>query len=143
MKSIHFDNLSSKWYYLLVIGVVILLLGLYFLFRNHEDAHLFYLFSTFISVILISRNFWYKAYVQYNKSRILIRINTSSQISLEFDKITHIKHETKTLLITANAKIHPIDIDDVKPADVQKLVSLIIKHSNAFYEDARHVSYYK
>ena len=143
MKSIHFDNLSSKWYYLPVIGLVALLLGLYFLFRDHEDAHLFYLFSTLISVILISRNFWYKAYVQHNKSRILMRINTSSQISLEFDSITHIKHEAKKLSITENAKIHEIDTEGVKPADVQKLVNLIVKYSEAFYEDARQVAYYK
>jgi hypothetical protein len=143
MKSIHFDNLSSKWYYIPVLGLVVLLLGSYFLFRGHEIAHLFYIFSTLISVILISRNFWYKAYVQYNKSRILMRINTSSQISLKFDSITKIEHQNNKLLITENTKIHPIDIEDVNPADVQKLVNLIVKNSNAFYEDARQITYYK
>ncbi|GGE04503.1 hypothetical protein [Psychroflexus salis] len=143
MKSIHFDNLLSKWYYLPVLGLVVLLLGSYFLFREHEDAYIFYLFSTLISVILISRNFWYKAYVQYNKSRILMRINTSSQISLEFGSITHIKHEAEKLSLTENAKIHQIDIEDVQPADVQKLVNLIVRYSEAFYEDARQVAYYE
>ncbi len=72
-----------------------------------------------------------------------MRINTSSQISLKFDSITKIEHQNNKLLITENAKIYPIDIEDVNPADVQKLVNLIVKNSNAFYEDARQITYYK
>lgn len=72
-----------------------------------------------------------------------MRINTSSQISLKFDSITKIKHQNDKLLITENAKIHPIDIEDVNPADIQKLVNLIVNYSEAFYEDARQLTYYK
>ncbi|GGE37524.1 hypothetical protein [Psychroflexus planctonicus] len=143
MKNIHFDNLYSKWYYIPVLSVSVLLIASFILFRESEYAHLFYIFSTVLSVSLITRNFWYKAYVQYNSNRISIRINTSSQINLKFDGITKIEHQVDQLLITENAKVHLINIQHINPEDVQKLVNLLVERTSAFYEDIRELTYYK
>jgi hypothetical protein len=144
MKNIHFDNLYSKKYYIPVIVVMLVMLFLMISYSGDgEHTKVYSTILSLLSVIIISRSFWYKNYVQHTSSRILIRTNRFSSINLEFDKITEIKHSKTTLEITEKGKIHTIQIESINPEDVQKLVNLLVERSQAQYEDSFNLSYYE
>lgn len=86
---------------------------------------------------------WYKAHVQYNTSRVSIKINSKSHINIKFDNLTNIEYAKDKLILTENTKTHKIDIGDVNPQDVQKLVNVMVKRSEAFYKDSSHLKYYE
>ncbi|MBZ9651344.1 hypothetical protein [Psychroflexus montanilacus] len=144
MKSIHFDNLSSKKHYLPILFGVGVLLVLYFIFKGTKHEKLLILILNLFAFISLFRMFWYKAHVQYNTSRrILTRINSTSQINIIFDNLTDIEYAKDKLILTENTKTHKIDIEDVNPNDVQKLINLMIQRSEAFYKDSSHLKYYE
>lgn len=143
MKNIHFDNLHSKKNYLTVLSGVGILLILYFILKDTEQEKIFFLILNLFSLILISRMFWYKAHVQYSASRISIKINNKSHINIKFDDMTHIEYGNTELIIKENAKTHKIDVEDVNPVDVQKLVNILVERSEAFYKDSSKLNYYE
>lgn len=143
MKNIHFDNLTSKKHYLPILFGVGVLLVLYFIFKDTEHEKLLILILNLFALILLSRMFWYKAHVQYNTSRISIKINSKSHINIKFNDLTDIEYAKHQIILTENTKILKIDIEDVNPQDVQKLVNVMVERSEAFYKDSSHLKYYE
>lgn len=143
MKSIHFDNLSSKKHYLPILFGVGVLLVLYFIFKGTKHEKLLILILNLFALILLSRMFWYEAHVQYNTSRISIKINSKSHIHIKFNDLTDIEYAKHQLILTENTKTHKIDVEDVNPNDVQKLVNVMVERSEAFYKDSSHLKYYE
>lgn len=144
MKVIHFDNLYTKWYYkpILVLNAV-LLIYVIITFGNGEYALEFLFISLLSSLILLARMFFFKTYVQDNSSRIFIRVNTTSGINLKFENITHIEQSEKELIIKNESKTHRINIEGINPKDIQRLVSLMVERSDAFYTDSSKLNYYE
>lgn len=144
MKSIHFENLHTKRYYvlLLVINAVILI---YFIATagNGKCAKELFFITLLFSFIGLGRKLWFKTYVHCTSRRILTRINSTSQINIIFDNLTDIEYAKDKLILTENTKTHKIDIEDVNPNDVQKLINLMIQRSEAFYKDSSHLKYYE
>jgi hypothetical protein len=144
MKNIHFDNLYSKKYYIPVILILVVLIILIIKDSGQgEYAKVYSTILSLLSVILISRTFWYKNYVQHTSSRILIRMNRFSSINLDFDSITEIKHTETKLEITEKGKTHNVQIEGINPEHVQKLFNLLVERSHAQYEDISNLSYYE
>lgn len=144
MKNIHFDKLSSRWYYWMILSITAVLL-VYFMFTagkgRYASESLF--FINFTALILLSRNYWYSTYVQYTKHRISIRINTTSRVGINFDDLTDVEIANAKLILTSKAKTYTIDIEDVNPKDVQKLVNLLVERTEAFYKDSGSQAYYE
>lgn len=143
MKSIHFDNLSSIKHYLPILFGVGVLLVLYFIFKGTKHEKLLILILNLFALISLFRMFWNKAHVQYNMSRISIKINSKSHIHIKFDNLTDIEYAKHQLILIENTKTHKIDIEDVNPNDVQKLINLMVQRSEAFYKDSSHLKYYE
>lgn len=143
MKNIHFDNLYARGYYIPVLLGLMIFLILHLIFEDTEHAKFFNLILNFVALILLSRMFWYKAHVQYNTSRISIKINSKSHINIKYDDITHIDYAEKKLIIKENTKTHTIDLEDIHPKDVQNLISLMIERSDAFHTDSSKLNYYE
>lgn len=142
MKTIKFDKLHTKKRYIITGIGLFTLFVFYFTFKDSVHLWVFNLITSFAAVILISRPFWYEAYVQYTKQRISIRINNTSQVGINFDDLMNIENARTKLILSTKSKTHTIDVEDVNPKDVQKLVDLLVDRSEAFYRDSTNIKYY-
>lgn len=143
MKRIYFDDLHAKWYSIPLLAITIAAL-VYFLFTSGQGLYAKEVFfvSLCFSSFSLARKFWHKAYVSATPSRISIRINSTSQLNIKFDDITHIEYAKTKLIIKENSKTHTIDVEDIRPKDIMKLVQLLIDRSDAFYQDTSTLTYY-
>ncbi|MBZ9627393.1 hypothetical protein LB450_04690 [Psychroflexus sp. CAK1W] len=143
MKDIHFGNLYARRYFMPVLLGLTIFLILYLIFEDTGHAKFFNLILNFVALILLSRMFWYKAHVQYNTSRISIKIISRSHINIKYDDITHIDYAETKLIIKENTKTHTINLEGVNPKDIQRLVSLMVERSDAFYTDSSKLNCYE
>jgi len=143
MKRIHFVNLYSKSNLLPVLfGVVVIFILYAFLVNSDYEWYIMLLLNGF-ALILLSRVFWYKILVQYNTDRISMRINSKRHLTLKFDDLTEIRYNTDELLLTENTKRHRIGLDGINPKDIQKLIQILVKRSDAVYKDLEGLYYYE
>jgi hypothetical protein len=144
MKRIHFDNFHAKWYFVAAIVVCSLLLA-YSIFTEGQGRYAkeFMMVSLLMAVVLMIRKNWYASYVNYTQQRMLIRINSSSPISIDFDELTSVELRPAQLLLSTNSNHYTVDVEDIHPEDVQALINLLVKHSEAFYKDVSQPTYYE
>lgn len=138
MQRIHFDNLSGDWIrvVLLMASAFFILIG-YGMIFNYEN-HLLSALGFLIQIILFSKIFWYKNYVQWNKKGIVIKTNRIKSKSIPFEDIkTLIAAEddlTLELLCRPDKKIR---LNHIHDKDINRLIRLLVEHSQAKFVDKR------
>lgn len=91
MKRIYFDNLSNQkiWILLMIISLILVLNGVFkfIIFENPTTHKYISSIGFLIIVIFMSKLFWFKNTVQWNKKGIVIRIKTFLGKSIKFEEI--------------------------------------------------------
>jgi len=133
IKRIHFDNLNKNSFLttILILSVIFLFLGIFefITFENPKINKWITSIGFFLQAIYISRMFWYKNYVQWNKKGVVIRVNSFIAKSLTFEQIITAQNDGEKLVITkSDGKIVSFDLSKIDELDVQKLNEIIINN---------------
>jgi len=134
-KKIHFDNMKSWiWIAILILSLIFILVGTFelFEFENPKLNKRISVIGFFLQVIYFSKMVWYKNYVQWDKKGAVIRINSWSGKSLNFDEIKKTELIEKKLIITKdNGNTVTFDLNEIAESDTQKLNEIMIKNTIA------------
>ena len=132
MKRIHFDTMRNWiWIVIVVLSVVFILSGTFeiFEFENPEINKRISFVGFLLQVIYVTRVFWYKNYVLWNKRGAIIRINSFMTKSLNFDQIKTSELDEKKLILTKyNGSKVTFDMNNIAESDTHQLNNLILKH---------------
>ena len=132
MKRIHFDTIRNWiWIVIVVLSVVFILSGTFeiFEFENPEINKRISFVGFLLQVIYVTRVFWYKNYVLWNKRGAIIRINSFMNKSLNFDQIKTSELDEKKLILTKyNGSKVTFDMNNIAESDTHQLNNLILKH---------------
>lgn len=136
MEKIRFSHASKNWLFitLLILSIVLILLGVFEIipFEHPKANKRMMAAGSCINLIFLSRVFWFRNYVEWNKKRILIRIRSFFGKNIGFHEIRNTELENNTLIINkyngdkVNFNLHFID-----PADAQKLKDILDEKSQA------------
>ena len=129
MKRIHFDNLNNKfWIGLLMLSMLCFLIGVIEPIELSNQSVYKYMSSAgyFLLAVFLSKMFWFKNTVQWNKKGIVLRINSFLGKSLRFNDIitTEMNGRILTLTIKGERKI-VMDLNKFTDDDVLKLNKII------------------
>lgn len=135
MKKIHFENLSTQkfWIILMVLSLIFILLGLFepFEIENPKVYKFFSLFGFLTQALFYSRLFWYKYNVQWNKKGIVLRIKPYFGKSISFEEIKSVELiENAMVLKKSNQQELRFDLAEIIVTDRQKLFNLIKECAN-------------
>ena len=136
MEKIQFDNLQSKRVsILMILAAIFILVGVFKPF-NLFSAEIYKWMSFLgflLQIILFSRMFWFKNYVQWNKRGIVIKIDSWFGFgeSLKFNDIKSINFEETTIELTlfGGRRKRIINVSHIVLADRQQLQQLLQKYT--------------
>lgn len=135
MKRIKFDNLQSNWFFiaLLLVSLVCIIFGFFEIikFENPKINKAISTIGYLTQAVYVSRIFWYKNYIQWNKKGALIRIGSFLGESISFEDIKTVTFENNILTIFKNDGINlQYNLTDIDKNDSERLVNIINSHSN-------------
>lgn len=90
MKPIHFENNKNwLWITVLVLSLIFILVGTFELikFENPKTNNTINLVGYCLQILYYSNHFWRKNYVQWNKTNMIIRIDSWTGNSIRFNTI--------------------------------------------------------
>ena len=134
MKRIYFDNLSNQkiWILLMIISLILVLNGVFkfIIFENPTTHKYIDSIGFLIIVIFMSKLFWFKNTVQWNKKGIVIRIKTFLGKSIKFEEIKETNLNENVMEITKkNGHLIQIDVSEIAKSDSLKLKDIILKNT--------------
>lgn len=138
MKKIQFENLYWNWtrVTLLICASLCLLVG-YGLVLNYENGLISSL-GFVILIIILSKRFWYKNYVEYNKLGIVIKLNLITDRTIKFNEIDKIKINDDKLIVKLNSeRKFEFKITDINSTDISKLLKILVENSKSIFTDSR------
>lgn len=138
MNKIHFENLTWNWLRisLLIIASVSFMIG-YGLILDYENG-LISAFGFIIIIILLSKRFWYKNYVEYNKSSIIIKLNITTDKKIKFESIDKVSIDQNRLsLFLSNNNDFTFKVSNIYRDDINKLIRILLENSKPRFIDHR------
>ena len=138
MKKIHFENLSWNWIRItfLILALLCLLVG-YGLILNNENG-LITILGFLILIIMLSRRYWNKNYVEYNKLGIVIKLNLINDKTIKFSEIDKIDIYDDNLIVKLKSEREfEFKLTDINNSDKNKLVKILVENSNSNFIDNR------
>lgn len=137
-KRIHFDHLGNRnlWILILIFSIILFLIGIFkpFEFLSLKNSSYMFSFGVLLQIIYLSRIFWYKNTVQWNKKGLVIRIESFLGKSLRFDQIKATELNEKVLIITkTKGEKVKIDLNEIEESDALKLYKIILKNRITLY----------
>jgi hypothetical protein len=130
MEKIHFDQIGGdkKWASLFVISLALIFTGFFELIDFSFPAMNKWLITAgfFIHVLFLSKLFWYKNVVQWNKKGVVIRIKSYVGKSLRFSEIesTHM-NDKKLTIEMKSGKLFQFDLNEFPENDSKKLSTIL------------------
>ena len=130
MKKIHFDHIGGdrKWGLLFAISLVFILTGFFELIDFGIPVVNQWLIITgfFIHAVLLSKLFWHKNVVQWNKKGVVIRIKSYFGRSLRFSDIESTQlNDQKLKITTKSGKLFLFDLSEFSDSDSLKLINIL------------------
>ncbi|MBZ9778428.1 hypothetical protein LB452_05770 [Psychroflexus sp. CAK8W] len=138
MQRIHFDKLSVDWVRvtLLIASALCILIG-YGMIFNYENG-LISAFGFLIQIFILSRIFWYKNFVQWNKKGIVIKTNSFKSKTITFEDIkTTIPKKDVIKLELQSRSDKKIKLRNIHEDDINRLIRILVEHSHAKFIDQR------
>lgn len=130
MKKIHFDHIGGdwKWAFLFAISLIFILTGFFELidFSTPVVNQWLIISGSFIPVVFLSKLFWHKNVVQWNKKGLVIRVQSYLGKSLRFSDIesTHLSDQ-KLTITTRSGKQLLFDLGEFPESDSIKLNDIL------------------
>lgn len=145
LKTIHFEQLNSlSFIKFSVLGFAVACFILSHTLLEDSPYESIRIFGYMIPLIYLSRRFWFKNYVRWNKHMMILKFHYFVDHSFKFTDIHSIQRLENQLKITlSSGKIYDFNIEKVSPEDISKLNKIIIEYSNAGFYDYRENAYYK
>jgi hypothetical protein len=116
---------------LLAISIFAILIGMFSEFEQDDIAINKFLIGLGVGLqlIILSRMFWFRHYVQWTKEGMMIRIKSFLGTSFQFDDVQNINFETDRLQITkTNGKILLINLSGIRESDSLKLKEILTRN---------------
>lgn len=138
MKRIHFDKLSGNWVRIgwMIASLILILTGYGILF-DYENS-LVSALGFLIQIIILSRIFWYKNFVQWNKKGIVIKTHVLKSKSITFEDIDKIYAEENLISLELNrGKTIEINLEHIHDTDKNNLLRILIENSRSKFTDNR------
>ena len=138
MEKIHFDQIGGdkKWASLFVISLALIFTGFFELIDFSFPAMNKWLITAgfFIHVLFLSKLFWYKNVVQWNKKGVVIRIKSYVGKSLRFSEIesTHM-NDKKLTIEMKSGKLFQFDLNEFPENDSKKLSTILAERVQNWY----------
>ncbi len=137
MRNIHFDNIGGnpKYIAMMIIAILCMVVGTFELIDFDNPKINKYLFITGILTVTIflSKMFWYRNYVQWNKKGAVIRLNSFTTKSVRFDEIRATAlNDEEFLLKKRDGETLAFNLHNIVKSDAQKL-NEIVKENTAAY----------
>lgn len=134
MKRIHFQNNKNwLWITVLVLSLIFILVGTFELikFENPKTNNTICLVGYCLQILFYCNHFWRKNYVQWNKTNMIIRIDSWTGNNIRFNTIETTQLIDKKLIITKdNGDKVTFDMTQIQEADTQKLLDIILKNTS-------------
>ena len=116
----------------MIISLILVLNGvfIFIIFENPTTHKYISSIGFLIIVIFMSKLFWFKNTVQWNKKGIVIRIKTFLGKSIKFKEIKETNLNENVMEITKkNGHLIQIDVSEIAKSDSQKLKDIILKNT--------------
>ncbi|AEE20226.1 hypothetical protein JM84_2454 [Dokdonia sp. Hel_I_63] len=138
MKKINFENLSWNWTRIALLILASLCLSVGFgLLLNYKNGLITSL-GFVILIIMLSKRFWYKNHVEYNKLGIVIKLNLITDRTIKFNEIDKININDNKLIVKLNSeRKFEFQIKDIDSSDINKLLRILIENSKSIFTDNR------
>ena len=138
MKKIYFENLSWNWIRISFLVLASLCLSIdYGLILNYKNGLITSL-GFVILIIMLSKRFWYKNYVEYNKLGIVIKLNLITDRTIKFSEIDKIKiNDDKLIVQLNNERKIEFKIKNMDSSDINKLLRILVENSKSIFTDNR------
>lgn len=145
LKSIHFEQMNKLSFMrlsLIALAVACLILS-HTVFEDSPYEKI-RVFAFIIPIIYLGRRFWFKNYIRWNKNTIILKFHYFVDHSFKFTDIYSLQRLENLLRIgLSSGKVYDFNIENIKPSDISKLNKIIIKYSNAGFNDYRENAYYE
>lgn len=116
----------------MIISLILVLNGVFkfIIFENPTTHKYISSIGFLIIVIFMSKLFWFKNTVQWNKKGIVIRIKTFLGKSIKFEEIKETNLNENVMEITKkNGHLIQIDVSEIAKSDSRKLKDIILKNT--------------
>ena len=132
MKKIKFDQLNfrsnkTQFFLMILAGTLILLIFLE-VFNNFDPRIEKYsnVIAYFILMLIFSKMFWFKNYVQWNKKGIMIKLNNSWGKNYRFEEISNVNLENNQLIISKfNGQRNNFNLQNIDRESINKLINIL------------------
>ncbi|NRD24945.1 hypothetical protein HNV10_16970 [Winogradskyella litoriviva] len=134
MNKIHFDNNKNWiWIAILILSGIFIVCGGFELFENPNTNRILTITSFCLQIIYLTKMFWFKNYVQYNKKGIItIKVNSAIGKTFMYKDIKNSQLDGKQLLIKKNnGTTIKFNLDGITESDVKKLYTMVNKNTIA------------
>lgn len=129
-NKVYFEYSNWTEYLCLIIGTFLIILGIL-----KDGSIAFYsiaFFGILILIIDLSKIFWFKNYVKYNKTRVYIKIKRWIGFTIRYDEVSSIKNFKYFFVITKNNGDHIMfSTRQMHYSDVKKINELLLEKINA------------
>ncbi|SNV32269.1 Uncharacterised protein [Chryseobacterium taklimakanense] len=80
----------------------------------------------FILMVIFSKMFWFKNYVQWNRKGIMIKLNNSWGKNYKFEEISNFNLQNNELIISKfNGQINAFNLQNIEPESINKLINIL------------------
>lgn len=132
MKKIKFDQLNfssnKAQVFLMILAGILILLNFLEVFNNSDSRFAKYSNSIayFILALILSKMFWFKNYVQWNKKGIMIKLNNSLGKNYRFEEISSFNLQNSELIISKfNGQKNAFNLQNIEPESIKKLINIL------------------
>ncbi|WP_095069409.1 hypothetical protein [Chryseobacterium taklimakanense] len=132
MKKIRFDQLNFKsnkaQFFLMILAGILIFLNFLEIFNNSDPRIEKYsnAIAYFILMVIFSKMFWFKNYVQWNRKGIMIKLNNSWGKNYKFEEISNFNLQNNELIISKfNGQINAFNLQNIEPESINKLINIL------------------
>ena len=132
MKKINFDQLNFRsnktQFFLMILAGTLILLNFLEVFNNFDPRIEKYsnVIAYFILMLIFSKMFWFKNYVQWNKKGIMIKLNNSWGKNYRFEEISNVNIENNQLIISKfNGQRNNFNLQNIDRESINKLINIL------------------
>lgn len=132
MKKIKFDQLNFRsnktQFFLMILAGTLILLNFLEVFNNFDPRIEKYsnVIAYFILMLIFSKMFWFKNYVQWNKKGIMIKLNNSWGKNYRFEEISNVNLENNQLIISKfNGQRNNFNLQNIDRESINKLINIL------------------